>query len=82
MIVDLYRREESGNKYSYLAVPTGKLLPEEVTGTDWQVHTTEVDLDDLDEHEHPIPTLAVDDIVKQINEKRYAITHIGDQTNA
>ncbi|WP_394780199.1 DUF6139 family protein [Undibacterium sp.] len=82
MIVDLYRREESGNKFSYLAVPTGKLLPEEVTSTDWQVHSTEVDLDDVDEREHPIPTLQVADVLKQITEKRYAITHVSDQTDA
>ncbi|GGC62606.1 DUF6139 family protein [Undibacterium terreum] len=75
MIVDLYRRAESGNKYSYLAVPTGKLLPEEVTGTDWQVHSRQWDL----EQEPGIPSLLTADVVKQIDEKRYAITHLNDQ---
>ncbi|MES2070661.1 MAG: DUF6139 family protein [Pseudomonadota bacterium] len=79
MIVDLYRRAESGNKYSYLAVPTGKILPEEVTNTDWQVHSRQLDLEQKD---RPIPSLAVDDVLKQISEKRYAITHISDQTTS
>ena len=75
MIVDLYRRTESGNKYSYLAVPTGKLLPGEVTGTDWQVHSRQWDL----EQAAIIPSLLADDVVRQIDEKRYAITHLNDQ---
>ncbi len=77
MIVDLYRRTENGNKYSYLAVPTGKALPEEVTGTDWLVHSRQLDL----EQKEAIPSLAVDDVLKQIDEKRYAITHLSDQTS-
>ena len=75
MIVDLYRRAESGNKYSYLAVPAGKFLPEEVTGTDWLVHSRQWDT----EQGASIPSLLADDVVRQIDEKRYAITHLSDQ---
>lgn len=78
MIVDLYRRAENGNKYSYLAVPTGKLLPEEVTSTDWQVHSRQLDLEETVR----IPSLRVEDVLKQIDEKRYAITHLSDQTSS
>jgi len=60
-----------------ILVPTGKLLPEEVTSTDWQVHSRQLDL----EQEGKIPSLVVDDVLKQINEKRYAITHLSDQTS-
>lgn len=36
MRVDIYRRAEHDGIFSYLAVPEGKLIPEEVTNTDWQ----------------------------------------------
>ena len=36
MRVDIYRRAESGHRYSYLAVPEGRVIPEEATNTDWE----------------------------------------------
>jgi hypothetical protein len=73
MKVDIYQRMESRNRTSYLAVPQGKPLPQEVTNTDWQ--TAELNID-LEEDTGPVFNLALDDALAQIDEKGYAITHL------
>lgn len=35
MQLDIYRRPEPEHKLSYLAVPAGEPIPEEVTNVDW-----------------------------------------------
>ena len=37
MRIDIYRRAEHDGKFSYLAVPESKDIPEEATNTDWEV---------------------------------------------
>lgn len=75
MKVDIYQRMESQNRTSYLAVPQGKPLPQEVTNTEWQAAELNID---LEEDTGPVFNLALDDALAQIDEKGYAITHLQD----
>ncbi|NMM28416.1 MAG: hypothetical protein HHJ12_14260 [Glaciimonas sp.] len=76
MKVDIYQRMESQNRISYLAVPQGKPLPEEVTSTDWQAAEHNIE---LEEDTSPLFNLALKDALVQIGAKGYAITHLEDQ---
>ncbi|MDB5774402.1 MAG: hypothetical protein JWP38_535 [Herbaspirillum sp.] len=76
MKVDVYKRRDSGNLYSYLAVPAGKIIPEEATNTDWEIDTRNVD---LEPGRTPQSSLKPDDAIQQIDEKGYAITHLNDR---
>ena len=79
MQLDIYRRPEPEHKLSYLAVPAGRRLPEEVTDVDWLVEALSVELD------ADAPSLdgyAIDGAARQIAEKGYAITSLGHQVAA
>lgn len=78
MRVDIYRRPENGGHFSYLAVPEGKLIPEEVINTDWEQADRSVDVDDNARH---LADFAIDDPITQIRSKGYAITSVKDLTN-
>ncbi|WP_025917468.1 DUF6139 family protein [Herminiimonas sp. CN] len=73
MKVDIYKRIESPNLTSYLAVPQGKPLPAEATNTDWQADERNID---LEEDTGPLFDLELADALAQIGEKGYAITHL------
>lgn len=75
MKIDAYQRMESQNRTSYLAVPQGKPLPQEVTNTDWLVAERNID---LEENTRPVFNLTLDDALAQIDAKGYAITHLQD----
>jgi hypothetical protein len=79
MQLDIYRRSEPAHKLSYLAVPAGKPLPEEVTNVDWLV---EVQAVELDVDAPTLPGYAIDDAGRQIREKGYAITSVEHQVQA
>lgn len=76
MNVDIYKRMESQDRISYLAVPHGRLLPQEVTNTDWLADERNID---LAEDTAPLFHLSPDDALAQIKEKGYAITHLKDR---
>lgn len=73
MRLDIYRRPENGGKYSYLAVPEGKMIPEEATAMDWEATergwTFNEDNDELTEFK-------IEDPIDQISSKGYAITSV------
>ena len=73
MRVDIYRRPEAEHKLSYLVVPEGKVLPEEVTNVDWQSERRGVD---LDESASSWADLGIDGPQQQLREKGYAITGV------
>ncbi|MBA2676200.1 DUF6139 family protein [Ramlibacter sp.] len=79
MEVDIYRRAEAGDKFSYLIVPQGKPIPEEATNTDWALRQQAVHIDETAEHLHPYE---VDRPREQIQEKGYAITGVNNQVPA
>ena len=73
MRVDIYRRPESGGQFSYLAVPEGKVIPDEATSIDWEAAERSVDLEDSVER---LPQFSIDDPIEQITSKGYAITSV------
>ncbi|MES2899357.1 MAG: DUF6139 family protein [Pseudomonadota bacterium] len=71
MRLDIYRRPETDGKFSYLAVPEEKNIPNEATNTDWEVEVRALEVeDDADQ----IPDYAIEHLSEQIAEKGYAVT--------
>lgn len=79
MKVDIYRRPEADNKFTYLIVPAGQPIREEATNIDWQARQQGVDIDDTAQHLHPYE---IDNPRQQIEEKGYAITSVTHQVAA
>jgi len=79
MQLDIYRRPEPEHKLSYLAVPAGEPIPEEVTNVDWQREATGVE---LDVDAQSLAEYAIDGAGAQIREKGYAITSVEHQVEA
>jgi|GEM_PF-198343 len=79
MRVDIYRRPESAGRFTYLAVPEGRRIPDEAVAVDWEADQRGINIDDDVES---VPEFAIDDPIAQINAKGYAITSIRnlDQT--
>ncbi len=73
MRVDIYRRPETGGQFSYLAVPEGKIIPNEATSVDWESAERSVE---LEESVDRLPQFSIDDPVEQITSKGYAITSV------
>ncbi len=73
MRLDLYRRPETGGKFSYLAVLEGKPIPEEANNTDWQLLAQSIDISD---DEEAMPDYAIEHPFQQIDSKGYAITSV------
>jgi hypothetical protein len=71
MRLDIYRRAENGGKFSYLAVPEARNIPEEATNTDWQVEARAYEIDD---NVDKLPDYDIDNLCGQIAEKGYAVT--------
>jgi hypothetical protein len=75
MKLDIYKRAEAGGHFTYLAVPEGDVLPEEVTNVDWESAERGIELaDDAD----AMPAYAIAQPVEQITAKGYAITSVKD----
>jgi hypothetical protein len=79
MRVDIYRRAESGHRYSYLAVPEGRAIPEEATNTDWETEARGLE---GGSHAEQLDKYAIAGLEQQIGEKGYAITSIRDRVDA
>jgi hypothetical protein len=73
MRLDIYKRPETGGQFSYLAVPEGKLIPDEATNVDWQTEERSLDFDDGNDR---LAQFAIDDPMEQITAKGYAITSV------
>ena len=74
MRLDIYRRAESGHRYSYLAVPEGRLIPEEATNTDWESEARGIEGGAQAEQ---LGKYAIARLEEQISEKGYAMTSVG-----
>lgn len=73
MKLDIYKRAESGGRYSYLAVPEGGVIPNEVTNVDWESAERGIDFDD---NADTMPAFAIEQPIEQITAKGYAITSV------
>jgi hypothetical protein len=71
MRLDIYRRAENGGKFSYLAVPEARNIPEEATNTDWEVETRAYEIDD---NADKLAAYDIENLSGQIAEKGYAVT--------
>jgi hypothetical protein len=76
MRIDIYRRAEHDGKFSYLAVPESKAIPEEATNTDWEVAERAFEVQDGANH---LPDFSIEHLSEQIAEKGYAVTALADQ---
>jgi hypothetical protein len=71
MRLDIYRRAENNGRFSYLAVPEARNIPEEATNTDWEVEARAYEIeDDAD----TLPDYDIGNLSGQIAEKGYAVT--------
>ena len=73
MRLDIYRRAENGGKFSYLAVPESRNIPEEATNTDWEVEARAVEVED---EADGMADYDIDQLSQQIAEKGYAVTSL------
>ncbi|MFC5547116.1 DUF6139 family protein [Massilia aerilata] len=71
MRLDIYRRAEQDGKFSYLAVPETRNIPEEATNTDWEVEARAVEVDDGAQQ---IDDYDIQNLTGQLAEKGYAVT--------
>jgi hypothetical protein len=71
MRLDIYRRAEHDGKFSYLAVPETKDIPEEATNTDWEVEAKAIEVADGAEK---IDQYDIEHLTSQLAEKGYAVT--------
>lgn len=73
MRLDIYRRAEHDGKFSYLAVPEARNIPEEATNTDWEIEARAFEVDDGAD---TIPDFDIEHLGNQIAEKGYAMTSV------
>lgn len=76
MRVDIYRRPEAEGRFSYLAVPEGKPIPQEATNVDWSQERRGVE---MDEGQGEWAELGIPEPGRQLREKGYAITSVQEQ---
>ena len=73
MKLDIYKRAETGGNFSYLAVPEGKIIPNEATNVDWEDELRGLEFDEEAQH---LPDYAIEKPLQQITAKGYAITSL------
>jgi hypothetical protein len=73
MRLDIYRRPENNGKYSYLAVPEGKMIPQEAINSEWETSDRSIE---FDESSPELPEFAIENPLQQIHTKGYAITSV------
>ena len=75
MKLDIYKRAETGGHFSYLAVPQGEMIPNEVTNVDWMDAERGIE---FNEEDSAIAAYAIDQPIEQITAKGYAITSVNN----
>ena len=78
MRVDIYRQAEADGKFSHLAVPEGRPIPQEAIDTAWEA---EAQGEELDDAQARWEAYGIDQPGAQIRDKGYAITSLANQTD-
>ncbi|WP_305806881.1 DUF6139 family protein [Stenotrophomonas sp. YIM B06876] len=78
MRMDIYRRAEAQEKFSHLAVPEGRPIPQEAINVDWESEHRGIELDEDARH---WDRYGIAEPGRQIREKGYAITQLSAQTD-
>jgi hypothetical protein len=78
MQLDIYRRPEPEHKLSFMAVPAGQPIPQEVDNVDWKLVATATEMN----VDRSLAEYAIDQPAQQIDEKGYAITSVTHQLEA
>jgi hypothetical protein len=73
MRLDIYRRAENDGKFSYLAVPETRNIPNEAINTDWEMEARALEVAD---EADSIPDYEIRRLSEQIAEKGYAVTSL------
>ena len=73
MRLDIYRRAENDGKFSYLAVPETRDIPQEATNTDWEVEARAVEVED---NATNMEDYDIERLDEQLSEKGYAVTSV------
>ena len=73
MRLDIYRRAERDGKFSYLAVPEARNIPEEATNTDWLQEAKALEVED---NAGRLKDYFIDKVSEQIAEKGYAVSSL------
>ena len=74
MKLDIYKRPETEGQFSFMAIPSGKVIPEEVPGEEWEVVTYGREIAHVDD----FSDLSIDKPFDQLEVKGYAITGAKD----
>jgi hypothetical protein len=69
MKLDIYKRPETNEQFSYIAIPEGKMIPEGVLETNWEVVTRGREID----NPGGLRDFFIDKPLDQIEVKGYAI---------
>ena len=77
MRVDIYRRAETEHKFSHMAVPEGRPIPQEAINVDWESEQRGVE---LNEDAAQWADYGIEQPGPQIAAKGYAITALKAQT--
>jgi hypothetical protein len=73
MRLDIYRRPDTDGRFSYLAVPEAREIPNEATNTDWLIEARAFEIDD---NADQLPDFNIENLNGQIAEKGYAVTSV------
>ncbi len=76
MKLDVYRRPEPEHRHSFMVVPAGQAIPQEVENTDWKLVEQNAE---RDVEAGSLADWSIDDPAAQIREKGYAITGVTHQ---
>ncbi len=71
MRMDLYKRLETGGRYSYLVVPECRPIPEEANSIDWQLAGEGIEISD---EARTLEDFSIEQPFSQLDCKGYAIT--------
>ena len=71
MRMDLYKRPETGGRFSYLVVPEGRPIPEEANSIDWQLAGEGIEISD---EARTLKDFSIEQPFSQLDSKGYAIT--------